>query len=281
MDQLNTEEYLITPNTHGSPDCKTRVNIVLLIVYLIIRIPITYFLSVDPSRSHWAFVGIYVAFYLIISALIWINREELYTFHIDRTSLTLFILFGSLFRLRAIDNFITLIFEFLLFLFIIVFSIGLIKGKFQSKPFPVLSKWNGIAIFFGFILAILFIMLDPLIPFDHTQKFPNILIASAFIKNFFIQMSSSAIIEEPIYRGFLWGTLQKLRWSDSKILLFQAFLFWISHITYLNHPFTFWIAAPIFSLVLGYLALKSKSVIPPIITHAIYNASLVAFVAVS
>ena len=204
MDQLNTKEHLLTPNTHGSSDRKTRSNIVLLIVYFIIRIPIIYFISVDPSSSPWTFVGLYMAFYVVISALIWKNREELSSFHIDRTFLYVFILFGSLFRFRTLDNFVTLILEFLLFLFIIAFSIALIKGKFQLKSFPVLNKWNGIAIFSGFVLVIIIIMLDPLTAFDPTKRFSIILIANAFIKYFFIEMGLSVIIEEPVFRGFKW-----------------------------------------------------------------------------
>jgi membrane protease YdiL (CAAX protease family) len=204
---------------------------------------------------------------------------ELNSFHIDKFCLFLFILFGSLFRVRGIDNFVTLILEFFLFLFVVTLSIILIKAKIPIRSFPIFNKWNGFAIIFGFVFVAFVITFDPRIGFDSVKSISIMLLASSFLKNLYIEMGSSVIIEEPIFRGFLWGTLRKLSWPESIIFLLQAFLFWISHIYYLRHPFTFWIAAPILSLLLGYLALKTKSIIPPMITHVIYNAFLVAFVA--
>jgi membrane protease YdiL (CAAX protease family) len=280
MDLPNMIEDSLQSNSQSSFDRQTRDNLVLIIVYFVFRIPINYFLYVDPSSSNWTFVGIYIVFYLITSALIWKNREELNYYHIDRIFIFIFILFGSLFRYRTIDNLITLFMEILFFLFIIFYSIALIKGKFHTKSFSVLNKWNFIALISGIFLALLVLRLDPLYALDYTRNFSIILLVGTLIKNFFIEMGSSVIIEEPIYRGFLWGILKKYRWSQSKIFLFQAFLFWISHIYYLSHPFTFWVVVPAYSLLLGYLTLKSKSVIPPVITHALYNAFLVTFLAV-
>lgn len=281
MDQINGNEHSITSDLNDSNDHQMKVNLLLLIIYFIIRIPIIFLVSIDPSRNHWEFVAIYLVLYLIISTLIWKNGEELYSFHIDKFFIFIFFLFGSLFRFRGIDNFLTLLFEFLLFLFILIFSVAFIKRKIQIKSFSVINKWNLLAIFSGFLLAFLIILLNPLIQYDNTKRFSILLFTGIFLKNLFIEIGLSAIIEEPIYRGFLWGTLLKRNWPEFKILFFQAFLFWISHISYLNQPFTFWITAPSISLLLGYLTMKSKSIIPPLITHVIYNAFLVSFVAVN
>jgi membrane protease YdiL (CAAX protease family) len=285
MDCPIMKKLLAAANPNRAGNRENKINILLLAAYFIIRIPVIYFIYIDPTTSNWQFVAAFVAMYIIISALIWHNRRDLSSFHIDRTFLVIFILFGSVFRFRILDSFTTFFLEIFLIFFILVFSIVLIRGKYQPIAFPIFSKWNGLALISGLVVRLfpfLFILnhvFDLIKAPDSASFFTMFLIE--LLKNFFREMGDTVIIEEPVFRGFLWGVLRKQNWSESKILLFQAFLFWISHGYYVNSPLTFWVALPLFSLWLGYLALKSKSVIPPMIAHGIFNAFLSAMRAFS
>ena len=279
------KKLLAISNPNSADNRENKINILLLAAYFIIRIPVLYFMNVDPSTSHWQFVAAFIAFYIIISALIWHNRRDLSSFHIDRTFLVIFILFGSVFRFRILDSFTTFFLEIFLIFFILVFSIVLIRGKYQPIAFPIFSKWNGLALISGLAVPLSPLLFNLYLVFDLIKAPDSASFFTLFpielLKNFFREIGAAVISEEPVFRGFLWGVLRKQNWSDSKILLFQAFLFWISHGYDLNTPFSFWVVVPLFSLLLGYLALKSKSVIPPMIAHGIFNAFLSAMRAFS
>jgi len=90
---------------------------------------------------------------------------------------------------------------------------------------------------------------------------------------FMVQLTAAATLEEPLFRGFLWGYLRIMGWKDKWILLFQAFLFWIGHIYYWNSaPYSFWIIVPVGGLVLGLLAWKSHSIVTSMVSHGLFNS---------
>jgi membrane protease YdiL (CAAX protease family) len=94
----------------------------------------------------------------------------------------------------------------------------------------------------------------------------------------FFHIIAGSVSEEAIYRGLLWMFLKNLKWSESKVFFFQAFIFWISHIDYLlESPFSFWIFIPLLGLLLGYIVLRSKSITPSALAHILINL-LVVFV---
>jgi len=51
---------------------------------------------------------------------------------------------------------------------------------------------------------------------------------------FMAQLCNAATLEEPLFRGFLWGYLRLQGWNEKWIWLFQALLFWVGHIYYLG-----------------------------------------------
>jgi membrane protease YdiL (CAAX protease family) len=85
-------------------------------------------------------------------------------------------------------------------------------------------------------------------------------------------LADSAIQEEAVFRGFLWGYLETLGLKQPMIWLLQAGLFWIAHLRYLDRPFTFWLALPASGLLLGWLSWKSKSISASVLAHAAYNS---------
>lgn len=92
------------------------------------------------------------------------------------------------------------------------------------------------------------------------------------INQLIIQIAYVAIYEEAIFRGFLWGYLEKKKWDNKWILVFQGILFWLLHLYYLpNSPIVFWISVPLVGLILGLVAWRSRSITTTIIIHALYN----------
>jgi membrane protease YdiL (CAAX protease family) len=86
------------------------------------------------------------------------------------------------------------------------------------------------------------------------------------------QMLFAGIIEEPFFRGFLWGALRKAGWRDHWILLAQAGLFWLGHFYYAGKaPWSFWLAIPAGGLVLGLLAWRSRSIATSMLAHGCMN----------
>jgi membrane protease YdiL (CAAX protease family) len=79
-------------------------------------------------------------------------------------------------------------------------------------------------------------------------------------------------MEEPLFRGFLWGALLRAGWKHGWICLFQAGLFCLGHIYYLlaglywSFGFTF-----IAGLVFGALAWRTRSIVTSITAHGFAN----------
>ncbi|MCR4399069.1 MAG: CPBP family intramembrane metalloprotease [Firmicutes bacterium] len=92
------------------------------------------------------------------------------------------------------------------------------------------------------------------------------------------QFTSAATLEEPVFRGFLWGCLRKAGWRDSRIFLVQAGLFWLAHLYYFPRvPISFWIVVPVGGLLFGLVAWRSRSVAGSMAAHALFNAAAILF----
>jgi membrane protease YdiL (CAAX protease family) len=85
------------------------------------------------------------------------------------------------------------------------------------------------------------------------------------------QMSHAAIIEEPVFRGFLWGTLNNIGWKENRIFILVFLMFILAHLSYIGRPFTFFFALPIITFFLNYIILKSHSITNSMIFHTVIN----------
>ncbi len=86
-----------------------------------------------------------------------------------------------------------------------------------------------------------------------------------------IQLARAAVQEEPLFRGFLWGWLEKKGWRAVWIWLFQATLFWFGHLYYLGvSPYSWWIV-PIMGLVFGWLSWRARDIAPGMFAHGLTN----------
>jgi membrane protease YdiL (CAAX protease family) len=89
------------------------------------------------------------------------------------------------------------------------------------------------------------------------------------------QMTTAAVWEEPLFRGFLWGYLRRWRWPNVLIWLFQAALFTAGHIYYLKEEaFVPWLIRMMLpSLIVGLIAWQARSIFASMVTHGVFNAS--------
>jgi len=89
----------------------------------------------------------------------------------------------------------------------------------------------------------------------------------------FVQLSTAAALEEPLFRGFLWGALKERGWKEIWIWLFQALLFVLGHIYYLGPANdSFFVIVPAGALLLGLMAWKSGSIGISMLAHGIGNS---------
>jgi membrane protease YdiL (CAAX protease family) len=255
-----------------------RINALLLIFYFCIRL-LTPFLTLSSiTIPKWILVSSEMFIFLIIGGLIFLNRKRLPEYHIDYSAVLIFFLFSTVLRYRRIDSVATFLVEILFLALAIIVLIIFWRSKKVLVRQRLFTKWFFLAILLGFVLGMSEIRFDP-----HLQNktMDSISITTAIFYFFYYAhqaIGSAGIFEEPIYRGFLWGFLRNIGLSEGQTLIAQGGLFWISHINFIHYPFTFWITASVMALVLGFLALRSKSIIPPIIAHVIYNAYIALYV---
>ncbi len=218
--------------------------------------------------------------YLLIALLIFWERNHLADFHIDKLSLIIIILFKPL---STIVGYLTgstrnpLVFPHWPSFSFWLIAIGLIIALRCSRTsLPGITKtslaWLGLGLVVGLLLDLL--LMYPLsFQVDTSINFPIQKTLRGIPLNFLSQISSAAIDEEPLFRGFLWGMLLKSGWKNVWIWLFQTALFVIGHLFYLNGSLlSLWLYVPIAGLVFGALVWRSKTIASSMATHALSNA---------
>lgn len=131
-------------------------------------------------------------------------------------------------------------------------------------------KWIIVSALVGALMAIISSTVDVMI--DPQARSSMQATFTVLVGAFFIQIANAAVSEEPLFRGFLWGYLEKKGWRQKRILFFQAGLFCLGHIYYLPDNPIYFLWAFIIPLFLGLLVMKSKSVGSSMIAHGIVNS---------
>src|SRR5512133_373981 len=196
-----------------------------------------------------------IATYLIMAVLIWWERAHLRDFWVDLAAA------------------ITCLFQ--IFCFPIGIGLFMVMRRCQAKfPSPPANVWHwallGAMVALICEISIVNLGIDP--PSSrgsHPASFSFLLPA------IFTQMTWAAVFEEPLFRGFLWGYLRRIRWKDGWIWLFQALLFTLGHVYYLQAeaiaPWFVRMMLP--SLIIGFIAWRAKSIFASMVTHGMFNAS--------
>lgn len=232
--------------------------------------------------------------YLLTLLLIWWERDRLFEYHIGRLSVMIILLFkplqtlilGSTVMGYPTDHPMAIPGLPALIVWVaagVMFGWMVMTRSAHVQTNPAEKRWFGVGILVGLLTAI--VLSFPAAAQLQTMNemtpvgfwiFGRILFA--FIIDFPYQLGYAAVSEEPLFRGFLWGYLRRSGWQDRWIWLFQAGLFMLAHIYYANRlPYSFWVIVPIGSLVLGWLAWRTRSIAASMAAHGIMNAMTILF----
>lgn len=281
---------MTSTSIRGSLSIRTHQKIALLLLagLLFLRIPLLggvgYFVQTPPD---WLDSLFQIGTYLLMAILIWWEKDRLADFHIDGLAIAIIILFKPI-QTIILDfwGFRQLFLAFpnpgSLILWAIALGLALallVSHSTIPKPQVISLGWFGIGTLAGIVIAI---ALGFPMSFQIPPSQINVAIGyktqllqalTPVFPSFPYQLGYAAVSEEPLFRGFLWGYLRKAGWRDVWIFLFQAGLFWLSHIYYLNRaPISFWIIVPVGAVVFGLMAWRSHSICTSMAAHASVNA---------
>lgn len=152
----------------------------------------------------------------------------------------------------------------------LLIALMIARPKLRKRSAKQLLLWIFIAIILGIVTGVILGQIGSLQTKERSPAHPTIV---TFVTAFSIQLGNAAAMEEPLFRGFLWGLLRKLHWHDPWIWIFQAALFWLGHIYYLGvFNYSFFIIVPVSAFILGFAAWRSKSIGTSMIVHSLINS---------
>lgn len=254
---------------------------ILLVGLLLLRLPFRVGGVIFLDGPEWIDITFQIGTYLLTACLIWWERDRLTDFYIDKLALGIIILFKPIQTIiLAKFNEQPFAFPSLPSLAFWIISLGLVLALWlRHAPLPKLSRlsfgWFGVGILVG-LITVLIIAYPMSLQIDKSQIYdkPDFLaVLFQACGNFFYQLGYAAVTEEPLFRAFLWGYLQKAGWKTIWIWLFQAGLFMLAHIYYISkYPISFWFIVPVGALILGAIVWRSKTISSSLAVHATVNA---------
>lgn len=198
--------------------------------------------------------------YALIATLLLLDKSVLYNLNVDKKFVIIFSVLGYAYSF-AVPWFLGVFFAFASTLSFSVFfsnqaNYAKNKGNYRTLVILSLLAW--------LILVFVYLIL---------RKDMQELSIRFFYNTAFFYALPLLLIEEFIFRGLLWKFLQGFNLSKNKIIFIQALLFWLCHFYYYADAAFFWFSLPLWSLLLGYLTSKTKS-----ITFSLYLHFLDSFV---
>ena len=263
--------------SRDSPQATNRIGW-LLLVYLLSWLPVVGRSSL-PETGILSAETLDLVHYAITAAMLVVARRSLRDYRVDKLSLILFVGFGGILRIPADPAFTEpepTIWAFTLVAALLV--VALLRSRSIRERWAQVSwSWVGLGLISSAGPVLVAAVVLTLITGTRTVISPVAPISGPALFYMFIYwMGHAAVLEEPAFRGFLWGYLGQHRWSGVQIWLLQAALFWLGHLRYFDNPLLFWVTVPLGGLLLGWLSWHSKSLAPSMVAHAAYN-TLVAF----
>jgi membrane protease YdiL (CAAX protease family) len=208
--------------------------------------------------------------------LIWRERKRLEEFHIGYGALGIFILgpimFSIILRVMSFSstpqNFISI--PWLQIAIALSLLAALIVKRPNLQKVTVKSViWIIVSVVIGLVIGALS---GYIISFAYpTQRGPAIAFP-VFIFRFVRQLTQAATLEEPLFRGFLWGYLKRAGWKDIWICFFQSGLFVISHAYYITVNPILLVNVFICAFILGLVVWKSRSIANSMTVHGLFNS---------
>lgn len=216
--------------------------------------------------SYFGYVYVATA-YLVLAILVWVERENLEDFHLDQ--MTLFIMgLSGIFRMRlhlAGEGYFLVVIGIagLIILGVLILN----RSRIPKADF----RWVFIGILIGCALIVPNTIIEA-IQFPNTMYTPypyHIMVAIFAFTTF--DLAFTTLIEEMVFRGFLWGYLRRAGWEENRIIWIQGILFWLLHFNRIRTIYIFLLAIPLTTFVLSKLTQKSRQIFPSIILHTIQN----------
>jgi membrane protease YdiL (CAAX protease family) len=276
----------LTPET--STTNYQRIFLFVLLGLLTLRIPFWGGMGFFNIQWEWTTPIYQIGTYLLTTFLIWWEVDHLADYHIDTFVVIVVVLFKPIQTLILSlwgfhDNLLAFpnIPSLLIWSIALVFALGMWskRSRLPARR-PGVKGWVFIGMLVGLLMALalsypmsLQIPKTQLASGISIRNLPLALLGQVFL-DFPYQVGYAAVSEEPLFRGFLWGYLRKLKWRETWIWLFQAGLFMFSHIYYVTrNPISFWILVPFGALVLGWLAWRSRTIAASMAAHGMVNAT--------
>lgn len=250
----------------GSPS-RLPIGLTMVAGLLVLRLVVAgggrTFLAPMPD---WVMTLFYAGTYLLNGALMLWERDRLQEFHVDRWALTLYILVPILLIPEARSvmlSWFQAASAGVLGLALLLSGVRLPAARRETL------RWVGLAVITGVALGV---VIGLLLRLESSGSLPRMTVGSLVSLTFF-HLTRAASVEEPLFRGFLWGYLRQLGWQDRWIWLVQAALFVVGHLYHLGRSdVSFWVIVPLGGLVLGWIAWRSRSVGASMTVHALGNA---------
>jgi|RhiMetdeSRZDD1v2_1073273.scaffolds.fasta_scaffold02061_24 CAAX prenyl protease-like protein len=246
-----------------------KISTVILLFLLLLRLVDQYLpgwiFGVDiPNWYGYWYVGIA---YILTVAMVGLNRHRLASLNID-TPFVIALMVGGFLYLFYLPLDVGIP---------VVAAAGFLLWAYQQNHFILKNTIEYPSGTFPLILISVFLALLPIILFHPSIRNPiNLrLILASVASTLQVQLALIAF-EEVIFRGALWAYLRHLGLNELTIFFTQAFLFWIAHSKYifLEKPYSFWIAVPLVSLLLGFLTWRAKSLTPSTIAQLLFNSTI-------
>lgn len=243
-----------------------KVSAILMILLLLLRFPLLIAAQFGLIPNTIAVVVFLTGTYLCTGILICRKVNTLDQYCISIPALILFLL-SPVMAIVSNPNDVT---AFARIAMAIAFAIFIFLKRKALKT--VLNNWKAIlwnCLFVLAAVAVTTVLFAYIRGFSGTE---SAVTCSMLAKSVLFQLSFAAVMEEPLFRGFLWGSFRQAGIREGLICVIQAALFWLGHIYYYNTGINFWLVIPIGSLVLGLVILKTKSISYSMTTHALINS---------
>ncbi len=259
-------------NTPGEiKKARRPVAFALILALLILRIPfLTGVLLFTGAKPAWVALVFENGTFLLTAALIWWERKRLEEYHMGYGAVGIFIAGPFIFAgMLALNNHAFPI-PWSQMLISLLLLIGLIiKRPALPRVTRKSAVWILISIPVGFAVGALSGYMGSVImpgPKSTSISFP------LFLLMFARQLTWAATLEEPLFRGFLWGLLKNYGWKDIWICFFQSGLFLLAHSYYITANILIFLRVFIAAFILGVVAWKSRSIANSMVVHGLTNS---------
>jgi membrane protease YdiL (CAAX protease family) len=243
-----------------------KISLILIIFLLLLRYPLLILSQFGLINNTVSIVVFLLGTYLCTGIFICKNIKSLYQYCISIPALILFLL-SPIASIICNSNDPTALVRIAM---AVVFVIYLYRKRHLINA----VKNDVKTILPNCLITIACIFITTFL-FAYIRKFSGVespVTMSMLVNSLLFQFSFAAVMEEPLFRGFLWGSLIQSGLSEIWICVVQALLFWLGHIYYINTGLNFWVIIPIGSLVLGLIVMKTKSIAYSMATHTFMNS---------